>query len=65
MQTTEKTETVNYRLKQIAKLNNGDFNYPPTIKIHGGKSGATNCLDISKDEFIRICQVLTEVRKEG
>ena len=53
-------ETQSYRLRQIAKLKNKDFNYSPTIKIIGGYEGSTNCLDITKEEFIKICKVLTE-----
>lgn len=53
-------QTQHYRLSQIARLNNKGFDYAPTIKIMGGYEGKTNCLSISKNEYIAICKILTE-----
>ena len=54
--------TKQYRLSQISKLKN-DFDYSPTIKIFGSLEGQTNCLNLSKEEFISICRILTEDTK--
>ena len=53
-------ETKQYRLGQIAKLKNGDFDYAPKVQLFGGLEGKTHHFDITKDEWVRICQVLTE-----
>ena len=53
-------QTQDYRLSQIARLDNKDFDYSPSIKIMGGYEGKTNCLSISKNEFMAICKILTE-----
>jgi hypothetical protein len=51
--------TQSYRLSQIAKCKN-NWDYMPSIKLTGGYEGSTLNMAISKEEWIKICQILTE-----
>ena len=57
-------QTRSYRLAQISKLKRGKDS-SSTIKMYGSYDGQTNCLNISVDEFTRICQILTEDEPKG
>lgn len=52
-------QTKNYRVEQIKRVENDDFKYSPTLRIVGGKSGATHCISITKVEYLKICKILT------
>jgi hypothetical protein len=51
--------TQSYRLGQIAKVKN-NWDYMPKIQLFGGYEGKTLMMDISKEEWVKICQILTE-----
>lgn len=51
--------TQSYRIAQISKVKN-DWDYAPKVQLYGGYEGKTHCMDVSKEEWIKICQILTE-----